>query len=100
MSLGDFGATKIIDPLTKLAFPNNVIPASRLDPVGLKLAALYPKPNLPGLKSNYASNAPLTDNENQGDARVDHRIREDDNLFVRFSRTVRNIDQAGYFSAP
>ena len=100
MAIGDFGAIKLIDPLTKLPFPGNVIPNDRIDPVGRKLAALYPLPNLPGAGRNFASNAGLVDNENQGDGRLDHRIRDNDNMFVRFSRTVREINQAGYFAGP
>jgi hypothetical protein len=43
----------IYDPLTTNAngvrqqFPNNVIPASRLNPIGVALASYYPQPNAP-----------------------------------------------------
>src|SRR6185437_15682486 len=55
---GDFSQTftaagqlvRIYDPnstvgTTRSAFPGNVIPVSRIDPVGAALAALYPLPN-------------------------------------------------------
>ena len=48
---GDFSNrvdTVIRDPLTGDPFPNNIIPQSRMDPVGRKIAALYPAPNRSG----------------------------------------------------
>jgi hypothetical protein len=46
-SLSPYGVT-LIDPLTREPFPNNTIPASRLDPVALKIVAAIPLPNAPG----------------------------------------------------
>jgi hypothetical protein len=43
----------IYDPSTKAPFPNNVIPASLLDPTSQKLLKYYAVPNLPGLTNNY-----------------------------------------------
>jgi hypothetical protein len=44
---GDFSdvPTTIVDPLTKIPFAGNVIPANRINPVGAALANLYPVPN-------------------------------------------------------
>ena len=36
----------IKDPLTGTAFPSNIIPANRLDPIGKQIAAFYPTPNI------------------------------------------------------
>ena len=36
----------IRDPLTGIAFPGNIIPADRLNPVGSKLANYLPRPNI------------------------------------------------------
>jgi Carboxypeptidase regulatory-like domain/TonB-dependent Receptor Plug Domain len=60
MKRGVFGATNIFDPANVVAgarvqFTNNTIPTARLDPSGLKLAALYPDPNQPGAVNNYAA---------------------------------------------
>src|SRR4030095_3380686 len=41
-------SSAIRDPLTGLPFPNNTIPASRLDPVAAKIAGLLPDPNTTG----------------------------------------------------
>ncbi len=44
---GNFSQSKgisVIDPLTGIQFPNNIIPANRLSPVGLALASTYALP--------------------------------------------------------
>src|SRR4030095_15637679 len=45
--VGDFSdvPVTIVDPLTKIPFSGNVIPANRINPVGAALATLYPIPN-------------------------------------------------------
>ena len=58
---GDFSAygTTIYDPNTaanggtKSPFPNNVIPASRIDPISKKFLNYYVPSNLPGFANNY-----------------------------------------------
>jgi len=47
---GDFSAlgTTLLDPTTNSPFPQNRIPASRLNPNATKLLALYPLPNFQG----------------------------------------------------
>ena len=45
--------SRCIDPLTGLPFPNNQIPASRIDPAALALLQYYPLPNQPGDAKNY-----------------------------------------------
>jgi hypothetical protein len=44
---GDFSGTTIVDPSTGAAFPGNKIPASRFDPVAVKLLGLVPLANSP-----------------------------------------------------
>lgn len=92
---GNFGSINIYDPTNVVGgnrqqFAGNVIPEGRLDPVGRKIAALYPAPNQPGLVDNYASLVPQTDDANQYDFRGDHNFSERDKLFARFSRL--NLD--------
>ncbi|MDE1175002.1 MAG: TonB-dependent receptor [Edaphobacter sp.] len=65
--------------------PSNVIPASRQDGLGAKLAALYPQPNYNGSGYNYAYNPIQTRNRDQGDARVDQTLGHNDTAFYRFS---------------
>ena len=63
----------------------NVIPANRLDPIAVKLLALYPQPNLSGLANNYLFNSKREVTDDQFDIRADHVIRQSDSYFVRFS---------------
>jgi trimeric autotransporter adhesin len=53
-SVGKNGTQQTIyDPLsttstgTRTAFPNNIIPANQISPIGLQLASYYPQPNAP-----------------------------------------------------
>ncbi len=66
-------------------FPNNIIPATRINAVGRNVASIYPLPNGPGNFDNYTStvNRDVTDNVFSG--RVDHRASDKDSFFVRFN---------------
>ena len=57
-----------------------------MDPVGRKIAALFPAPNQPGLINNYASLVPQTEVANQYDFRGDHNFSPRDKLFARLSK--------------
>ena len=52
---GDFSASGavVIDPLTGQPFPDNRIPADRLDPGAVSLLRFLPAPNLPGTSQNF-----------------------------------------------
>jgi len=52
---GDFSGSPIqlIDPLTGQPFPNNQIPASRINPSSASLLQYIPAPNLSGTTNNY-----------------------------------------------
>jgi Carboxypeptidase regulatory-like domain/TonB dependent receptor len=73
--------------------PLNIIPKTplaagggALDPLALRLAALYPAPNVlnnPGY--NYLANPVLSENRNNFDVRVDQKFTDNDNTFFRFS---------------
>jgi Carboxypeptidase regulatory-like domain/TonB dependent receptor len=102
---GIFGTTNIYDPTNVVAgsrvqFANNTIPTARLDPTGLKLAALYPDPNQPGAVNNYASNQRQTDDADQIDVRGDHSFGGSDKIFVRYSNSDRGRIRSPIFAAP
>lgn len=105
MTRGDFGAINIYDPANvvggaRVQFTNNIIPDSRIDPVGRRLAALYPPANQPGTVNNYVTNVPITDDAHQLDVRGDHRLGASDTLFVRYSWSDREITQGSFFAPP
>ncbi len=72
--------------VTRAAFPNNTIPASRFDPVAVALLQHYPLPTSSGTANNYRRTDNEVDNQDQWDARIDHRFATNrDQLFGRLS---------------
>ncbi len=90
--LGNFaGVAAICDPLTIPAtgacapFPNNQIPAARLDPIATALLQHVPRPTSATQSQNLTSVEASTRNLDQFSVRIDHRLGNDDQLFGRFS---------------
>jgi hypothetical protein len=83
---GDFSsvATPIIDPLTGVAFPGNIIPANRLDPLAVSLLDRYqPAPNQSGV--NNLLGVSLNDDQiTQAITRVDHVISTRQKIFGHY----------------
>ena len=84
--------TNIYDPATynassrtRQVFPGNVIPRSRFDPIGEKLASFYPAPNKPGLTQNFLYNPALISNRDRWDIKIDHALDSRSNLTGRYS---------------
>jgi hypothetical protein len=73
------GAQVVIkDPLTGLAFPNNQIPANRLNPVGVKLASYLPSADsqIDNGNSNFSMTDQLPNQANQLTFKVDHHFTD------------------------
>ena len=72
-----------------LPFPGNVISPSRLNPIGLAVASLYPAPNLPGdplfQTNNFRANTLNSFSGYQLDAKIDHQINSNQRFSVRYS---------------
>ena len=69
-----------------LPFPGNTIPLARMDPVALALLQRYPLPTSSGTANNYRRTDNEIDNQDQWDARVDHRFSSNrDGVFGRLS---------------
>jgi len=81
----------IFDPTTspRTQFPNNTIPAARLDTLALQVLQHYPLPNLTG-SSNYVRTATEPDNQDQADFRVDRYIGEKHRVFGRYTVFLDN----------
>ena len=81
----------IFDPATtvgssRAAFPGNTIPLGRMDPVALALLQRYPLPTSSGTANNYQRTVNEIDNQDQWDARLDHRFSSNrDQVFGRVS---------------
>jgi hypothetical protein len=84
------------DPLTGLPFPDNQIPANRIDPYASAILALVPLPNQSGA-NNFFRTANLLDNSNRLLARGDWRPNAKDSVFVRYIYSNRDRDIPGAF---
>jgi hypothetical protein len=90
------------DPTSGTAFAGNIIPASRLDPVGAALALFYPTPNVPGAlsgKGNFDANDPATTNVNDYVLRIDHDFNANNRVFFRSLIEYSTTDTAPIFTA-
>jgi hypothetical protein len=102
---GDFSATAnpIYDPLQPLVncaapatglcrpqVPNNKIPSTEIDPIGLGVLNLYPKPNLPGEFNNYNFTTTANSPDYQFDIKIDHQINDRQRINGRYSRSWSN----------
>src|SRR6185369_16988870 len=76
----------IFDPLTnpRTQFPNNTIPASRLDSIGLQVLGHYPLPNVSGA-NNFVRTATEPDDQDQADFRLDRYFGEKHRVFARYT---------------
>src|ERR1700730_2793794 len=81
----DSPGLQIVDPFSKTPFPNNIIPQSRINPIGQSLANLYPVPNSADPARNYIG-TPGGRNDNDVPAtRVDHQLTSKDSLWGRLT---------------
>jgi hypothetical protein len=114
---GDFSQTRtsdgrpitVYDPLTtrlengryvRDPFPNNRIPADRLNPVALNLLQRVPLPNTTGQVNNYlAPETSRADKYDQHVAKVDQVLNTNHRFFVRLARNRRTeINDYGGFA--
>ncbi len=85
---------------TRTAFPGNLIPASRFDPLSAKLLALEPFANTSQPGYNYVVNPVQTDRANRVDSRGDKHISDKDQLFARYSYFTDTAVNPTLFAAP
>src|SRR5581483_10899823 len=72
---------------TRSPFPGNIIPSSEISPIGQAFAKLYPAANVAGaLKNNYITEPTSASRTDQGDGRLDYRISDADQLFMRYTQ--------------
>jgi hypothetical protein len=70
---------------TRSAFPNFTIPASRISPIGLKIAQLFPAPNRPGYVNNYVFTGRIPFTYNMPIARVDYNLSDATRIYGIFA---------------
>ena len=103
---GDFtGRATIYDPSNldaagnRLPFPNNIIPASRIDPIAQRFLTIYePLPNNQSNPvSNYLDDTPNHTGQDAVSGRIDHQFGARHQLFVRYNLNEDNSIMAGNF---
>src|SRR5216684_3134211 len=101
-------AKPMYDPLTynaqtntKQRFPNDTIPASRLDQAAQRLITLNePLPNASGVGNNFLYNPKRNSDSNGFGTRIDHQFREKDSLFGRFILQNFTLEDPSILSLP
>lgn len=80
-------STAIYDPATspRQPFPDNTIPASRFDSLGVQVLQHYPVPNLGGTANNFVLTGTEPDSQDQFDTRLDHYFGEKHRVFGRYT---------------
>jgi Carboxypeptidase regulatory-like domain/TonB dependent receptor len=79
---GNFaGVGTIVDPLTGQPFPNNQIPAARINQVDVALQnALFPLPTAAGIGTNTFELVPYVSTASRFSFRIDHKLSERDQI--------------------
>ncbi len=100
MRTGDFAAEAlrtgqpIVDPDTKMPFPDNRIPTSRLNNnAQLLLKQNFPLPNAPGFL-NYLANGPTTEDWRQETIHITHELTKNTRVSVRYIQDTWQSDYA------
>ena len=102
---GDFSGSTVRIPagfgaLSGTTAPNGNL-APYINPIGQVLINLYPLPNsnIPG--SNYISNTTQTQHRKDFKSRIDYKVNDNTNLFVRITReTQQNVNPYGIWWGP
>ena len=109
---GNFSAAPqlVFDPLTETQnaqgqyvrqqFPGNIVPTSRIDPVGQNLINLYPAPTLQGLANNFLYNPVRITNADDWDLKFDHRFSDSDAAWARYSSSKNDLTEPSFLPAP
>lgn len=108
-------AITIYDPTTaandgtgnfiRQAFPNNIIPTSRMDPVAVRAKAFYVAPNQNPTNPNTNANnffaaSKAASSNHQFDTRIDHTVNQKLSLFGRYSYNVSQNTPVNFFNNP
>jgi hypothetical protein len=90
---------------SRVAFANNVIPESMINPVGRAALAYYPPPNATGtpnsgglgFSNNYVANTLATTDNHQITARIDYNLSASQQIFGRVIKDHNILENSGPF---
>ena len=86
---------------SRTAFANNRIPVSRFDSLAVNVLQYMPRPNTTPTNAftnanNFTSLVPSSSDQGVTNMRFDHRLSENDSLFVRYSGTRNTREDQGW----
>ncbi|OLE52474.1 MAG: hypothetical protein AUG51_17950 [Acidobacteria bacterium 13_1_20CM_3_53_8] len=104
MRAGNFSefTAPLINPLTGVAFPGNIIPQAQISPVSQKFYNLFPLPNFPRTNpgqndNNYFATREVREVINNYDIKIDHHLSNADTLSGRFSYQNQSNVRGSFF---
>jgi hypothetical protein len=91
ITIYDPATTKSTSPYQRTPFPNNIIPANRINPIAAKIASFYPAPNIHTTGVNYSQQDyfasggynPAIDHFYNMVFKFDHNFGEKHHVFLR-----------------
>jgi hypothetical protein len=87
----------VYNQIYRTAFPGNVIPAYRFDPVAAAVMKYYPEPNVAGAQytnlNNFYVQQSGDTSKNTGSVRLDYSISDKQKIFGRYSENVTVIER-------
>ena len=78
-------AGQIFRPSDHRVYVNNQIPTASFDSIAASLLQRYPLPTVSGSANNFTRIGNESDNQDQFDVRLDHRVSAKDQIYGRFS---------------
>jgi Carboxypeptidase regulatory-like domain len=74
----------------------NVMNPALITSAGSNVINIYPAPNGSGIADNYTATQKQINDQDSGDVRVDHRLRDQDQVFASYGiGDIRSVDPAG-----
>ncbi|HWB84664.1 MAG TPA: TonB-dependent receptor [Bryobacteraceae bacterium] len=92
---GNFGSTRVTDPLNGQPFPNNQIPANRFSGASKFFLPYFLQPNTSD-GDRYVAQAPIPDDATNFFMRIDHQISPTKRIYGRWTRVQHDSTSLGY----
>jgi hypothetical protein len=92
---GNFGSTRITDPVTGQPFPNNQIPANRFSGASKFFLPYFLQPNT-STGDRFVAQAPIPDDGTNFFMRLDHQISTTKRIYGRWTRSADDSQSLDY----
>jgi hypothetical protein len=92
---GNFGSTRITDPVTGQPFANNQIPVSRFSNASKFFLPYFLTPNAPD-GSRFVAQSPIPDDATNLFTRIDHQIASAHRIYGRWTRSAHSLRGLDY----